>query len=196
MYAEHVKAKQGYLDVGTKRVLEVYIPSFSVCALLGVTGYITSDAISVIMNNDSDDDVNVYFMYAFACGNFVVDVISVGMFYWRGREAFANATSAPTIRSFSIDGHANIPLEGESGTGSEEKEKEKEWNLNMLSAITHVAGDTMRTMSVFVAAVISSAAGVDADICDAWAAIVVSITIVIAVIPLVVEIVKAVRRDF
>eukprot|EP00981_Chlorochromonas_danica_P002628 scaffold505_cov245-Ochromonas_danica.AAC.5 len=29
MYAEHVKAKHGGLDINTRRILEVYIPSFS-----------------------------------------------------------------------------------------------------------------------------------------------------------------------
>ena len=60
----------------------------------------------------------------------------------------------------------------------------------MISALTHVGGDTMRTMSVFFAAVIATA-GQPSSLCDAWAAIVVSFTICIAVIPLVNEIYKA-----
>lgn len=52
-------------------------------------------------------------------------------------------------------------------------------NLNMLSAFSHVLGDTFRTLSTFSAAIISTLSGIDGDICDAWAAIVVSITIVL-----------------
>lgn len=65
MYSEHVKAKQGQLDVNTKFILEVGIPSFSVCALLGVTVWITLDAIAVIMNPENES-VNVYFLFGFA----------------------------------------------------------------------------------------------------------------------------------
>jgi len=106
MYAESVKERTGSLDKRTKLWLEVYVPCFSVCALLGVTGYVTSNAIQVLLNNNSDDEVNVYFMFAFAAGNFVVDLLSVGMFYLRGKEAFQNEQTlihAP-IRTFSLDG--------------------------------------------------------------------------------------------
>lgn len=52
-------------------------------------------------------------------------------------------------------------------------------NLNMLSAFSHVLGDTFRTLSTFIAAVVSTWTGIDGDICDAWSAIAVSITILI-----------------
>lgn len=62
-------------------------------------------------------------------------------------------------------------------------------NLNMLSASTHVVGDTLRTISVIIAALTSSITGVDGDICDAWAAIIVALTIFLIVIPLLRDIV-------
>lgn len=208
MYAETVKAKQGYLDGQTKRILEVYIPSFSVCALLAVTAYITSDAVAVLMSDDGGDDVDVTFMFAFAGGNFLVDVVSVAMFYCRGKGAFENQDKpvllqAP-IRTFSLDGTSNIfvdekPAEKDYNDyeeNSEIKKRKKEFNLNMLSALTHVGGDTLRTASVFIAALVSTFGGVDSGTCDAWAAIVVTITIVLAIIPLCMEIYKAAKRDF
>jgi Co/Zn/Cd efflux system component len=207
MYAETVKARQGYLDGQTKRILEVYIPSFSVCALLAVSAYITSDAVNVLISNDDGDDVDVTFMYAFAAANFLVDVLSALMFYCRGKGAFENPDAkiiliqAP-IRTFSLDGTSNIaieekPVEKDYGDYEEVGEKKKkEFNLNMLSALTHVGGDTLRTASVFIAALVSTFGGVDSSTCDAYAAIVVTITIVLAVIPLCMEIYKAALRDF
>ena len=49
-------------------------------------------------------------------------------------------------------------------------------NLNMMSAFTHVGGDTIRTISVLTAATVSLLSGIDGDICDAWAAIAVTIS--------------------
>lgn len=57
-------------------------------------------------------------------------------------------------------------------------------NINMFSAFTHVGCDTLRTVAIFVAAIVSSSTGAKSSLCDAWAAIVVSITIFIAIIPL------------
>jgi Co/Zn/Cd efflux system component len=50
-------------------------------------------------------------------------------------------------------------------------------NVNMASAFTHVGADTLRTSSVFVAAAIAALTNVPGEICDAWASIVVTITI-------------------
>lgn len=183
MYAERVKSKYGVLDDGTRRVLEVFIPSISVMALLGVTGYILADAIGIIQEGESDDDVNVYFLWAFSSANFLVDLISSLMFYWRGKDALVSEHHAP-LRTFSLDRRSfdmgkrplipiNIP------------------NLNMMSALTHVGGDTLRTVSVFIAALVATVSDVDGSLCDAWASIVVSISIIICVIPLCHEIYKA-----
>lgn len=64
-------------------------------------------------------------------------------------------------------------------------------NLNMLSAFVHVGGDTIRTLSVIIGAAVSTIFHVDADICDAWAAIVVSVTIVFMVVPLIRDIITS-----
>jgi Co/Zn/Cd efflux system component len=64
-------------------------------------------------------------------------------------------------------------------------------NLNMMSAFTHVLGDTLRTISVFLAALVSTLTGIDGDICDAWAAIIVAVTIVALSAHIMLEIRKA-----
>lgn len=195
MYAEYIKSKNGELDARTKCILEVFVPSFSVCALLAVTAYVTSDAVNVLIDGSGDDDVNVYFMYAFATANFVVDVISFAMFFGRGAKAFKDETEEMTfrasIRTFSLDGRVNrfdVTTESEGEHSSA--------NLNMLSAFTHVGGDSLRTAAVFIAALVTTFGGVDSTLTDAYAAIVVSVTIVLAVIPLCYEISKAARRHF
>jgi Co/Zn/Cd efflux system component len=180
MYAEHVKAKYGILDEKTRYILEVYVPTFSICALLGVTGYIVSDAVSVIKDNgNGGDDVNIVFLWAFSSANAVVDVISGLMFYIKGADALR--VHAP-VRTFS---RAERVLSGEGRKVSFLP------NLNMMSALTHVGSDTLRTASVFIAALITTVSGANGNLCDAWAAIVVSITIIFAVIPLCNEIYKA-----
>lgn len=57
-------------------------------------------------------------------------------------------------------------------------------NVNMMSAYTHVGGDTLRTLSVFVAAVVSTVSGISGILCDSWAAVVVTVTILFIVFPL------------
>ena len=45
------------------------------------------------------------------------------------------------------------------------KSREKK-NINMMSAFTHILGDTLRTVAVFLAALVSSLTGIDGDKCD------------------------------
>jgi Co/Zn/Cd efflux system component len=67
-------------------------------------------------------------------------------------------------------------------------------NINMMSALTHVSGDTLRTVSVFVSAIVASVTDVPTSVCDAWAAVVVSLTILGIVIPLLREILLSVTK--
>ena len=175
MYAERIKSQGRTMDRQTRLMLEVYIPTFSVCALLGVTGWITSDAIAVIQGAGDDDDVDVIFLYAFAVSNFAVDAISSWLFYIRGKDILVSERM-----SFSVDMATEV--------------KKTHANLNMMSALTHVGGDTMRTASVFIAAVVATASTAPSGLCDAWAAVVVSITLCCAVLPLIAEIYKAAMK--
>lgn len=183
MYAERVKAQTGVLDSGTRRVLEVYIPMFSVCALIGVTCYIVSDAIAVIRDGGEDDEVNVIFLWAFSITSAFVDVITSLMFYWGGKDALTTEHHAP-LRTFSLD-RRSIDM------GKRTLIPTTILNLNMMSALTHVGGDSLRTLAVFVAALIATLTDYDGSLCDAWASIVVSASIFLFVIPLCSEIYKA-----
>lgn len=72
MYAERFKSTGKEIDEPTRMILEVYVPSFSVCALLGVTAWMTYDAISVVIHNGQDDEeTNVSFMYGYSAGKYI-----------------------------------------------------------------------------------------------------------------------------
>lgn len=64
-------------------------------------------------------------------------------------------------------------------------------NLNMMSAFTHIMGDTLRTVAMFVAACVATITGIDGDLCDATAALVVTFTIVVLCTSLVLDILGA-----
>jgi Co/Zn/Cd efflux system component len=182
MYSEYVKRKYGRLDDTTRFVLEVGIPSFSVLALLGVTAWITYDAILVIRNPE-DGSVNVLFLFGFASANALVDIVCTVLFYLRRKDVLLNShTSSTTTRI--LDSSVDAP----QFSKSEADAGKKSVNLNMASALTHVSGDTLRTASVFVAAVVATLSSFSGALCDAWAAIVVTVTILFIVIPLISEI--------
>jgi Co/Zn/Cd efflux system component len=146
--------------------------------LLGVTAWITIDAIAVIRNPESDS-VNVLFLFGFASANALVDIICTILFYLRRKDVLVNSTRAQFITSESTDTPQHEKLESD---------KPNTVNLNMASALTHVSGDTLRTSSVFVAALIATLSSYSGALCDAWAAIVVTVTILFIVVPLVSEI--------
>lgn len=57
--------------------------------------------------------------------------------------------------------------------------------MNMCSAYTHVFADTLRSLAVILAGLISETTSVRGDDADAWAAVVVSVIIFVTVVPLV-----------
>lgn len=72
-------------------------------------------------------------------------------------------------------------------------------NLNMLSALTHVGGDTLRSISVLIAAIIASISSspyLTSTRCDAWAAIIVTILVFFTSFPLLISIFSFAYRDF
>ena len=160
------------------------MPSFSIICLFCVTGYVTQEAIEEIRFPSNSGSVNVWFLYGFASLNLVIDIGSGYMFLRKGKKfAYTEHVIEENDPSF---------LNHVSQIKSEEPimVPKKVVNINMLAAFSHLGADSMRTASVFIAAVIASC-GVDSDLCDAWAAVVVSGTIVIMVIPLLSEIVKS-----
>ena len=196
LYAEHVKDKRGKLDESTRMMLEVYIPTFSVCALIGVSVYITWEAITVILDPPEEDDVNVYIMFGFAVANMLIDLLSVFLFCVRGSKVLYQKN----VHTFSTD--ATAPRHIEFLKAHEERmqsigmSKESGLNLNMMSALIHVSGDTLRTFAIFFSALISSTSNISGDVADAWAAVIVTITIFGIVIPLIKEIFLAFKKHF
>jgi len=211
-YAEHLKSvTKDDLDVRTKVWTEIIIPAVSVASLLSVTAWVCIDASSRLLGH-KNEDVDLFFLYAFAGANLVVDILCALLFYIRRHDVFISkkkeqcsteddiegnsSEEESSIHSTDSDGH----IEDTSSHASEQAslvttravsppDTPPPWedggqNLNMLSAFTHIGGDTLRTFAVLVAAILSSILRIDPSIPDAWAAVVVSVTIVVAVAPL------------
>eukprot|EP01031_Cornospumella_fuschlensis_P033147 gene33147-40105_t len=232
-YVEWVKGQYGRVSVSTRWVLEVYMPSASVLALVLVTIYITYDATKVLYHPPRIDSVDVDFLYGYSMANLLVDILCGVLFYMRSEDVFAEHEEVPRLSlDTSIDedddrefGYPDVEEEAGSGYPTLPAENKKvsenssccssyhtmspnpmsdeqihgrsapahkhRTNVNMLTAFAHILGDTLRTVSMFVAAAVSSLTGVAGDICDAWAAVLVCVSIVGMCAPIVVEIYKA-----
>lgn len=218
LYAEGTKDGVSSRNIFNRIVNEIGIPSFSVVCLLGVTVYITLDAVKVLENPPTVNDVPVSYLYGFAILNLVIDTLCGAIFYVRGKEVFYEPIVPIPMLSLEISldseeeerefGHLeedlDLTLSGHSvgmnnrhgaqgGAGGEGSMRK---NLNMLSAFTHVGGDTVRTISVIAAATVSSVFEIDADICDAWAAVAVAVTVALITLPLIIDIIAAARNIF
>lgn len=200
MYSEHVKSKYGEVDITTRMVLEVGIPLFSATALIAVSAWITNDAILIILDPSDSVDVKVVFLFAFAIGNAIIDVICAALFYLRRRDVLKTPLKSVEVQESLLEHQHQKDYEtGESTSESKELQPSSSseahnTNLNMASALTHVGGDSLRTGAVFVAATVASVTDLNPTLCDAWAAVVVTITILFLVGPLLSEIRKAYSR--
>jgi Co/Zn/Cd efflux system component len=215
LYAEGTKENQSSRNVFYRMVNEIGIPSFSVFCLLGVTIYITVVALRVLRHPPAEDDLPVVYLYGFALLNLVIDVICGAFFCLRGKDVFYEPIVLLPLISlevsldseeeerefghleedldFSVRGSVETSQNGQDLSANCNGEGPMRKNLNMLSAFTHVGGDTIRTLSVIVAASTHSIFGIDADICDAWAAVAVAGTIVLITFPLILDIFGAWR---
>ena len=180
MWAEGKKEKNsGTLDLKTKYILHIYIPLFSLVCLFAVTIWITVEAISTIISPPEDgDDLNVAFLYGFAVANFVIDLVSSYLFYIKWKTVFKE----PIVKHLSVSLLDKIT--GVDGNNPKS-------NINMMSAFTHVGGDTFRTCSVFVCALIISFTEYNSELCDAWASLAVTFSIFLLAFPLINEIFKS-----
>lgn len=205
MLAEYVKSQRIQLSSTMRCFLEYGIPCFSLSCLLGVTIYVSVCAVQIISHPTETESVNVYFLYGFASGNIFVDIVCGVLFYYRGN-IYSTIISSPQLSNESIANDTNTRSENndivdicleddnnnktttDQSTTSETLPKRK--IMNMMCALTFVAGDSIRTISIFVAATVSVAGNINADICDAWAAILVSITILIMIVNILYEMYK------
>ncbi len=168
--------------------------------MYGVTIYTTYSAICIIKSGiRGDKNVNIYFLYGLASANLLIDIFRSYFFFINKNEAFIEAEHniKPKISISLVQAIEDIAIQ-ESQMIEEEKNIEAnsdgtkvKSNVNMMSAFTHVGGDTIRTLSVFIAAAIVSITGADSTLCDAWAALVVTFSILCMTYPLVKEIYAA-----
>lgn len=210
-YVEWLKGRFGRMNNRTRYLVDVVIPSVSVVALLAVTIFITVDAVLILMH-PPPDRLDVSYLYGYSLANFFVDIVCTCLFFLR-RDVFHEKEIVPQI---SLDttvldddkefgyleadddddgiGSEDAFLSGHAPVATRQAEVETKKNLNMMSAFAHVLGDTLRTMAMFVAAAVSTSTGIHSDLCDAWAAIAVSASILALCWPLVREIYKAARE--
>lgn len=187
IYAERLKAGDTEISDRMRFILEVVIPGISLCCLLVVTGYVTASAVDVIRRPTEDHEVvNIFFLFGFSSINVLVDLLSSCLFFRNGEEdVFLSYRIKKRISSYNSLSESIEEAETD-GSGKA--------NLNMISAFTHLTGDSMRTLSVIIAALISLIAKIPSNICDAWAAIVVTITICFMALPLLRELLKATTK--
>jgi Co/Zn/Cd efflux system component len=165
---------------------------------------VCSDAVLRLLGH-KEEDVDVTYLYSFAVANLVVDVICTWLFYVRRQDVFLQPSKVEpgkegehgddtSMGMYDLE-DVEIVLCADYNDDSEQKDFSfdgkgnsahllKTKNLNMISAFTHVGGDTLRSFTVLLAAMVSSTFDIDATLTDAVAAIVVSVTIVVAVMPL------------
>ena len=133
--------------------------------------------------------------------NFVVDIASSCMFAYRGNAAFDAVEQEGSYQAVpdaeGVDGEVQEEAHTKYITFSDTTSNvlvsglKSRLNLNMCSALTHLGGDTLRTTSVFIAAIVASETDIPVNLCDAWAAIIVNITTIALVIPLIYHICQA-----
>lgn len=133
-------------------------------------------------------------------GGMVVDIMASAMFAWRGGDGLKTIDDAGPLynplHSADQDVKENVfAVNEETGRINSVLRRSlvSRLNLNMYAALTHVGGDTLRTISVFVAAVVASATSVPNNVCDAWASIIVTLTIIAVVCPLIYHIYQAAK---
>lgn len=181
----------------TNIMLEVMIPSFSVVCLLGVTAYVAVDAVSVVMAGAANTKgVDLYYLYGYSAAGGVIDIVSSFVFFKdRTGTAVFFTTGANVLRATTSSVLHDETVEEtrvvESGRLEVTPQTSKKVNLNMMSAFTHLSADSMRTAAVIVAAMTSSFGNYPSQICDAYAALVITVIIVVMTIPLIREIYKA-----
>jgi len=223
MFAETLKSdsKGGVLSAHSRFKLEVIVPAISCLALLASGSWIAWSAYEVLVppknaeetNPSGDEDVNITVLYVFSSINFFVDLLSLYMFYRKGRSVFgyepssavdlaseaeeeasngsaakaveAAETGPEAVPNSSPSKHADADAGANVNINTKPEKRTK--NVNMMSAFLHVGADSIRTFAVFSAAAVASS-GQDGAKCDAWAALVCTLTVLFMVFPVAREI--------
>lgn len=165
----------------------MYVPAFSVLALVCVILAVMVFA-AIEIHSGGDDETSVQMMLIFASINVVVDIVCIAIFYFRqdvilfsrpAKEGTGEPKASPTPQTNSTNTNTNTNTMFNSA------------NLNMFAAFTHVGSDTLRTLAIFLAVLAAKTTSARSSVCDAWAAVAVSVTIFVAVLPLSREIYHA-----
>ena len=167
IHIENLKKNYNQLSLKIRWTTEVFVPFLGVCSLLAVSLWILNDAIIIIISPPEITIVDVSFLYGYSSANILIDLICNYSFFSRGLSVFYNSLK---------------PIS---------QEEIKSYNLNMMSAFTHIFGDTLRSFSVLIAALVYTFTDISGDICDAWASIICTITIFVLAIPLLFHIYKS-----
>jgi len=166
MVAER-KKKSGASDY-TVLKMEFYIPLISVVTLLGVSVFTLNEAVNTIRDSDDTSGTNEFkdtTVLVFASVNLAIDIMSM-FFFARVNKLFGYDTTDSSDYS--------------------EIQSTPRSNTNMCSAYTHVIADTLRSIAVMIAALLSlENESVNSEVADASGACVVSVLIFLSVLPLV-----------
>ena len=208
IYAEKLKKDEKQLSTLAIWTVDVIIPALSLLGLIIVTAYVAAEAFHVLLSSGTHEEVDIYMLYLFAVANVAVDFASIAALYWssgdsgliRGHlghfrahfdENGSSSQSSRSGRTILVPDSYHGPILGCSGDCAvltrrprADDSIHEEVNLNMMSAFIHIAGDSLRTLAMIVAATISIVFHIPSQICDAWSAILVTITIVGLGIPL------------
>jgi Co/Zn/Cd efflux system component len=193
----------------TRLYLEVVPPLISVTTLIVVTLLATDQAVKTLRQTEEDQDVDVSLMLLFSALNLILDIVNVACFA-RAKQAFglsvvkkeppatmyneslrnihrANENSMemePMVLQSGEDSQINY-LNQSPETETEDFDRSLLVNLNMCSAWTHICADTLRSITVLIAATVAACFdNVSGTLADSLAAIVVSVIIMISLIPL------------
>lgn len=160
-YGEDMKDKGIELSAKDRRFIKIYLPLLSVSLLFGVNIYITVDASMTLADHPEEEDVDTRFLLVFGILNLVVDIIASYYFYVRKDDVFRE-TAIPDL---------------EINTINSENGENMEYNFNMLTAFSHLGGDTFRTLATLAAGIVSMTTTINGDVCDAVAGLIAAATV-------------------
>eukprot|EP00040_Diaphanoeca_grandis_P004536 m.29223 g.29223 ORF g.29223 m.29223 type:complete len:271 (-) comp16059_c0_seq1:114-926(-) len=174
-YGVNLWADKAKIDKSDSERLKIDLiaPAASITALLAVTVYVTVEAVTEInLSKDAEPDVDATVMWSFASVNLVLDFLNLGLFLVKKTDAGKYYLSCSALRCFK-PGNA--------------RDTTKETDLNMLSALAHVAADTLRSVAVLIAGIAADENYIDSSRADAIGGIIVSVAIVLSILPIVKE---------
>jgi Co/Zn/Cd efflux system component len=176
--------------------LELIPPFISVVTLVAVTVFALRDALTTITEPpvDQENQPDLSIMFIFSGLNLILDFVNVSCFakvdqavglsssrVWD--DSYANESSALLHRT---NGETGVDDDDKSEAASQDTETGGGLNLNMCSAWTHICADTLRSIAVLIAAGFAFLFPhlLTAADADAWAAIIVSVVILLSLLPL------------